>query len=90
MKEFQFYIDLIKELIDSNNLKGTVYYSDGEWYSREHSRNITLEELKEMTLAVAIENHQSNELWERMESFINDNCGDDLLEQFWNENEDLQ
>lgn len=89
MKEFQFYIDLIKELIDSNNLKGTVYYNDGEWYSREHSRNITLEELKAMVLAVAMENHKSNELWERMESFIGDNCGDELMDQFWEENGDL-
>lgn len=90
MKEFQFYIFLIKELIDTNNLKGTVYYNEGEWYSRQHSRNITLDELKEMVLEIANQNFNSNELWERMESFIGDNCGEELLEQFWSENEDLQ
>jgi len=89
MKEFQFYIDLIKEFIDTDNLKGTVYYNEGEWYSREHSRVITLVELKEMLLEIARQNWRSEELWQRMESFISENCGDELMDKFWSENKDL-
>lgn len=48
MKEFEFYVSLIKRIIDSDNGKETVFYDSGEWYSRRHCRIITLDELAEM------------------------------------------
>lgn len=89
MKEFQFYIDLIKELVDTNKLKGTLYYNEGEWYSREHSSAITLGEIKEMVLEIASQKWRSEELNQRMESFISEKYGGETLDRFWSENQDL-
>lgn len=45
MKELLKYVDIIKDIINYHYEKEVVFYNNGEWYSREHSRNITLEEL---------------------------------------------
>lgn len=47
MKELLAYTELIKTIIDRYYFKEVVFYNDGEWYSREHSRHITVEELSE-------------------------------------------
>lgn len=50
IKEFMMYINMIKEVLDRSYGKEVVFYNDGEWYSRDHSRNITIEELREYLL----------------------------------------
>jgi hypothetical protein len=52
MKEFLFYVNIIKEILDRDYGKEVVFYNDGEWYSRSHSRKITLDELKAYILEV--------------------------------------
>ena len=50
MKELMMYIEMIKEVLDREYGKAVVFYNEGEWYSRDHSRNISLEELREYLL----------------------------------------
>lgn len=50
MKELMAYVNMIKDVLDREYGKEVVFYSDGEWYSRDHSRNITIEELREYLL----------------------------------------
>lgn len=52
MKEFQLYINTIKSIIDTFHEKETVFYNDGEWYSREHCRNLSSEELTGWALSL--------------------------------------
>lgn len=52
MKEFMTYVAIIKEILDREYGKEVVFYDNGEWYSRDHSRKITLEELREYILEV--------------------------------------
>ena len=44
------YVNMIKEVLDRHYGKEVVFYNDGEWYSRDHSRNITIEELRDYLL----------------------------------------
>jgi hypothetical protein len=50
MEELLFYVNLIKQLVCRECEKEILFYNDGEWYSREHCRNISLDELKEFVL----------------------------------------
>ena len=50
MKELMVYVEIIKTILDNDYGKEVVFYENGEWYSREHSRIITLDELKEYVL----------------------------------------
>lgn len=52
MKEFLFYVGIIKEILDRNYGKEVVFYNEGEWYSRDHSRIISLDELRKYILQV--------------------------------------
>jgi len=52
MNEIMAYVNMIKKVLDRNYGKEVIFYSDGEWYSRDHSRNILLEELEEYLLRV--------------------------------------
>lgn len=52
MHEFMIYVNIIKTILDRDYGKEVVFYNDGEWYSRDHSKIITLEELKEYILKV--------------------------------------
>lgn len=52
MNELMAYVRMIKEVLDRDYGKGVVFYNNGEWYSRDHSRNISLEELEEYLLKV--------------------------------------
>jgi len=52
MNEIMAYVNMIKKVLDRNYGKEVIFYSDGEWYSRDHSRNISLEELEEYLLRV--------------------------------------
>jgi hypothetical protein len=47
MKELLLYINTLKQIIDSYYEKEVVFYNieSGTWYSREHSREISHEEL---------------------------------------------
>jgi hypothetical protein len=49
-KESMAYVNMIKEVLDRNYGKEVVFYNDGEWYSRDHCRRITVEELREYLL----------------------------------------
>lgn len=44
------YVNMIKDVLDREYGKEVIFYSEGEWYSRDHSRNITVEELREYLL----------------------------------------
>jgi hypothetical protein len=50
MNEFILYINTLKTIIDRFYEKETVFYSDGEWYSRRHGHSITQEELVKWVL----------------------------------------
>lgn len=50
MKELLAYVEMIKAVLDREYGKGVVFYDDGEWYSRDHSRNISIEELRKYLL----------------------------------------
>ena len=50
MEEFKLYIETLKEMIDKHYDKEMVFYSDLGWYSREHCRNITPQEMCEWVL----------------------------------------
>lgn len=56
MKELPAYVKMIKEVLDRDYEKGVVFYDNGEWHSRNHSRHghrkITLEELRDYLLDV--------------------------------------
>jgi hypothetical protein len=52
MHELMTYVNIIKTILDRDYGKEVVFYDDGDWYSRDHCRNITLEELKEYILKV--------------------------------------
>jgi len=52
MNEIMAYVNMIKKVLDRSYGKEVVFYNEGEWYSRDHSRNITLEELEEYLLEV--------------------------------------
>jgi hypothetical protein len=52
LNELLVYANMIKEILDRDYGKEVVFYDNGEWYSRDHCRNISLEELKEYVLKV--------------------------------------
>lgn len=52
MNELMAYVQMIKEVLDRDYGKEVVSYNNGEWYSRNHSRNISYEELEEYLLSV--------------------------------------
>lgn len=52
MNELMAYVDMIKTVLDRDYGKEVVFYDEGEWYSREHSRKISFEELSAYLLKV--------------------------------------
>lgn len=52
MNELLAYVDIIKSILERDYGKEVVFYNNGEWYSRDHCRYLTLEELKEYVLDV--------------------------------------
>lgn len=52
MNELMAYVNMIKKVLDRNYGKEVVFYDSGDWYSRDHSRNISLEELEQYLLQV--------------------------------------
>jgi hypothetical protein len=52
MNELMAYVNIIKDILDRDYGKEVVFYDNGEWYSRDHSRIITTEELREYVLKV--------------------------------------
>lgn len=51
MEEFKLYIETLKSIIDRHYWKEYVFYNDdGTWYSREHCRNLTPQELTDWVL----------------------------------------
>jgi hypothetical protein len=44
------YVNMIKEVLDRHYGKEVVFYNDGMWYSRDHCRNITVDELRDYLL----------------------------------------
>lgn len=52
MQELLTYINMIKRILDRHYEKEIVFYDNGSWYSREHCREISLEELEDFLLEV--------------------------------------
>jgi len=52
MNEIMAYVNMVKKVLDRYYGKEVVFYNEGEWYSRDHSRNISLDELEEYLLNV--------------------------------------
>jgi len=50
MQELLQYVELIKQLTASKYGKDVLFYDVGNWYSREHCREITLEELQDFVM----------------------------------------
>ena len=47
MKELLIYVDIIRNIVTNYYEKEMLFYDKGEWYSREHCRIITTDELKD-------------------------------------------
>jgi len=41
------YVEIIKTILDRSYGKEVVFYEDGRWYSRDHCRYISIDELAE-------------------------------------------
>lgn len=52
MNEFLLYIGTLKEIINRYYGKDTVFYTEGVWYSKYHSGEITQEQLAEWVLEI--------------------------------------
>ncbi len=52
MKELLKYIELIRKIALREYEKDILFYNDGTWYSREHCKEITLEELEDFILNI--------------------------------------
>lgn len=50
LEEFKLYINTLKEMVDKHYDKEMIFYDDLGWYSREHGRNITPQELCDWVL----------------------------------------
>ena len=55
MGEFMIYVNALKNIADSHYGKEVIFYDNGEWYSRDHSRNLTPEEVAQYVYEVATE-----------------------------------
>lgn len=55
MNEFMTYVAILKTAADRIYGKEVVFYDGGEWYSREHGRYITPEELAEFVIGLFTE-----------------------------------
>jgi hypothetical protein len=61
MEEFLLYTKTLKEIITRHYEKEMVYYDCGEWYSREHCRKITFQELCDWVLEITTLNEECDE-----------------------------
>lgn len=52
MNEFMLYINTLKSIVDRHYEREEVFYNNGQWYSRYHSRDITQEELVEWVMEI--------------------------------------
>jgi len=52
MEELLHYVSILRNIITNHYEKEMVFYNDGEWYSREHSRNISLKELEDWIMQI--------------------------------------
>lgn len=51
-QELLKYIELIREIASREYEKDILFYNEGAWYSREHCREITLDELEDFILRI--------------------------------------
>lgn len=58
MQELLQYVELIKKLTASKYSKDVLFYNVGNWYSREHYREITLEELCDFVIDIMVEKEE--------------------------------
>lgn len=57
MNEFVLYINTLIKISEINyGYKSCLSYNDGQWYSRDHSRNLTPEEVSEYILNIVADN----------------------------------
>lgn len=56
MNELLAYVNILKNIITNYYEKEMVFYDSGEWYSREHCRIISVEELKEWIMEITNNN----------------------------------
>ena len=61
MKELILYVEALKEIICMRYEKQMAFYGEGEWYSREHGRVITSEELVNWVLEIVYSNNKELE-----------------------------
>jgi hypothetical protein len=67
MEELLLYIHTLKQIVDENYGKECVFYHDGMWYSRDHSRDITPQELCDYVIRIfhSIDEEYLEELQEK-------------------------
>lgn len=53
MNELMAYVKALKTIIDRDHSKEMVFYDNGKWDSREHCRNLTIEELCQWALEIS-------------------------------------
>jgi len=54
------YVKILTDIITRFYEKEMVFYNEGEWYSREHSRNITIAELEEWIIRITASDEDDN------------------------------
>ena len=50
MEELLLYINTLKKIIDKHYEKEVIFYEEGKWWSREHSKYISPKEVTEWAL----------------------------------------
>lgn len=61
MNEFTRYIAIIKTILDNDYGKERVFYNDGEWYDRNASRRISLDELQKEVMGVVTTSEEAQD-----------------------------
>lgn len=55
MNEFDRYVSTLKRIADRHYGKEVLFYDSGEWYSRDHCRNLTTEEVCDYVFELSTE-----------------------------------
>lgn len=54
MNELMVYVNALKSIADTHYGKEVIFYDNGDWYSRDHCRNLTPEEVATYVIETTI------------------------------------
>jgi hypothetical protein len=82
MQEFMKYINIIKQVLDRDYGKERVFYNNGEWYDRNTSKNMSLDELESEVLGIVSQSEKDNEYIQQLTDKIYELMGEEKAETF--------